>query len=84
MAGPVSDTKLNILKFIVEWLEKNRSSPTLEEIAVVVGLASRSSVQYHIDNLISEGHLSRPPRRHRMITPTQQGVDAINKMKETD
>lgn len=84
MAGPVSDTKLNILKFIVEWLEKNRASPTLEEIAVVIGLASRSSVQYHIDNLIGEGHLTRPPRRHRMITPTQQGIDVINKMKETE
>ena len=44
-----------ILNFINQKIEKEGYSPSVREIATAVGLKSTSSVQHHINNLVSKG-----------------------------
>ena len=54
-----------ILNFINKKIEEDGFSPSVREIATAVGLKSTSSVQYHINNLISKGLLSKKPNISR-------------------
>jgi SOS-response transcriptional repressor LexA len=62
-------------------METNRSAPTRDEIAKAVGLGPRSSIQYHIDTLVQDGYVERSTYRHRMIRPTQAGIDVIAELE---
>lgn len=76
------DTRLHVLEYLIAHMENNRSAPTREEIAVAIGLGPRSSVQYHIDTLVADGYLERSTYRHRMIRPTQAGLDVVKKVRD--
>lgn len=88
MVAKPNDTRLRILEYIVHHLENNRYGPTRAEIAEGVGLNVRSSVQYHVESLVSDGYLERSTYRHRMLKPTQRGRDVITELRsisaETD
>lgn len=84
MAGKTSDTRLRVLEFLVAYLEDHRFAPTRAEIAEAVGLGPRSSIQYHIDTLVEDGYIERPVYRHRMIRPTEAGVNAIQRLRAID
>ena len=64
-----------ILKFIQHKIENEGYSPSIREIAEKVNLKSTSSVQYHLDNLIKKGLLSKKPNQSRTLTS--------NKLKST-
>lgn len=81
MVAKPNDTRLRILEYIVHHLENNRFGPTRAEIAEGVGLNVRSSVQYHVECLVDDGYLERSTYRHRMLRPTQRGVDAIAELR---
>lgn len=72
-----TDTRLQILVFIVEWLDTHRYAPTRHEIAEHVGLRVRSSVQYHVETLVADGYLERATYRHRMLEPTEAGKQVV-------
>jgi len=57
-----------ILKFIQHKIENEGYSPSIREIAEKVNLKSTSSVQYHLDNLIKKGLLSKKPNQSRTLT----------------
>ena len=57
-----------ILTFIQHKIENVGYSPSIREIAEKVNLKSTSSVQYHLDNLIKKGLLSKKPNQSRTLT----------------
>jgi len=84
MSGKVSETRLRVLEFLVGYMENHRYAPTREEIAAAVGLGPRSSIQYHVDSLVEDGYIERITYRHRMIRPTEAGVNAIKRLRVID
>lgn len=84
MSGSVSETRLRVLEFLVDYMERSRTSPTRDDIAKGVGLSHRASVQYHIDTLVEGGYVERATYRHRMIRPTEAGINAIRKLRDLD
>lgn len=84
MSGSVSETRLRVLEYLVEYMEGSRTAPTREDIAKAVGLSHRASVQYHIDTLVEGGYVERATYRHRMLRPTEAGIRAIEKLRELD
>lgn len=50
-------TRERVLKFIVEYMEKNQYSPSIREIGDGVGLRSTSSVYTHLINLELDGEI---------------------------
>ena len=57
-----------ILQFIQNKLENEGYSPSIREIAEEVNLKSTSSVQYHLNNLIEKGLLSKKAKQSRTLT----------------
>jgi SOS-response transcriptional repressor LexA len=84
MVGKPSDTRLDVLVFIVGYMDNHRYAPTRDEIADAVGLSSRSSVQYHIETLVTDGFLERSTYRHRMIRPTDRGIAVVAELNVID
>lgn len=84
MVGKATDTRLEVLRFIVDYMDGHRYAPTREEMCQAVGLKSKSAVQYHIDSLIDTGHLERSRYRHRIIRPTETGRAVIDMLREID
>jgi predicted ArsR family transcriptional regulator len=84
MGGPVSETRLRVLEYLVEYMEQSRTAPTRDDIAKALGLGHRASVQYHIETLVEGGYVERATYRHRMLRPTEAGIRAIHKLRELD
>lgn len=75
------ETRLEVLTAVVNHWKTARFGPTVEELRETVGLNHRSSVQWHITNLIADGYLERVPRKHRSLRPTKRGealVELLN------
>ena len=51
MAGTLSPRQKNILKFIINFFEKNKFPPTIREIGEQVGISSTSVVNYNLAKL---------------------------------
>ena len=81
MVAKPNDTRLRILEYVVIHTENNRFGPTRAEIAEGVGLGVRSSVQYHVECLVDDGYLERATYRHRMLKPTQRGIDVVTELR---
>lgn len=84
MSGKASESRLRVLEFLVTYMENHRYAPTRDEIAAAVGLGPRSSIQYHIDTLVADGYVERTTYRHRMIKPTDAGIQAIKRLRTID
>ena len=61
-----------ILEYINHKLITEGSSPSIREIAKAVNLKSTSSVQYHLDNLIKKGLLSKKANLSRSLSNNQK------------
>ena len=61
-----------ILKYINYKLTTEGSSPSIRELAKAVNLKSTSSVQYHLDNLIKKGLLSKKANLSRSLSNNQK------------
>ncbi len=58
---PISPRQVTILRYIRESVRRRGYPPSLREIAEAVGLASQSTVSYHLSALVKKGYLSRGP-----------------------
>ena len=61
-----------ILEYINHKLITEGSSPSIREIAKAVNLKSTSSVQYHLDNLIKKGLLTKKANLSRSLSNNQK------------
>jgi repressor LexA len=60
----------SILRFIQEFVRREGYPPSMREIAQAVGLASQSTVSYHLSALVKKGYLSRGSGRpHTVLEP---------------
>jgi SOS-response transcriptional repressor LexA len=76
------ETKYEILAALVTHWEKNAFGPTVEELREAVGLTVRSSVQWHINDLLRDKYVTRVPKKHRTLRPTRKGTKLVEIMKE--
>jgi len=60
--------QLEILEYINEKIELDGQAPSIREIGAAVSLKSTSSVQYHLDNLVKKGLLSKKANQSRSIS----------------
>ena len=60
--------QLEILEYINEKIELDGQAPSIREIGAAVNLKSTSSVQYHLDNLVKKGLLSKKANQSRSIS----------------
>ena len=67
------DTKFEVLQAIREHRTHSREGPTVEELREVVGLGSRSTVQFHINDLVADGYLEQIPGKRRSLRSTPRG-----------
>ena len=61
-----------ILEYINRKLTSEGYSPSVREIAKAVNLKSTSSVQYHLDNLIKKGLLTKKANLSRSLSNNQK------------
>lgn len=60
--------QLEILEYINEKIKLDGQAPSIREIGAAVNLKSTSSVQYHLDNLVKKGLLSKKANQSRSIS----------------
>ena len=76
------DTKFEVLEAISRHWDSNRFGPTVEELRATVGLNSRSTVQFHINDLVEDGYLSQVPGKRRTLKVTKKGNMLIQILSE--
>jgi SOS-response transcriptional repressor LexA len=67
------DTKFKVLVAIQDHWGDARFGPTVEELRETVGVLSRSTVQFHINDLLSDGYLSHAEGKRRTLRVTRKG-----------
>lgn len=80
----VGDTKFEVLAAVIDHWKDQTFGPTVEEIRETVGLTVRSSVQWHINDLLADGYLQHIPRKHRTLQPTVRGRKLVEILREHD
>ena len=64
-----------VLDVIREFIDRNGYSPSLEEIASVLGLSSVATVHKHVSHLVQKGHVRRAWNQNRSIEPVAPDPD---------
>lgn len=77
-----SDTKFKVLEAVVDHHEVASYGPTVEELRETVGLGTRSSAQFHINDLVEQGFLSHLPGRARTLHATDTGKQLVELMRK--
>ena len=67
--------QVEILDYINNKLKVEGQSPSVREIAAAVNLKSTSSVQYHLDNLVKKGLLSKKANLSRSISNNKNMIN---------
>jgi SOS-response transcriptional repressor LexA len=78
------DTKFEVLAAIVDHWKTHTFGPTVEEVREAVGLTVRSSVQWHINDLLAAGYLEHIPKKHRSMRPTATGKKLVAVLREAE
>lgn len=81
----IGEKRFAVLATIVDHWKKASFGPTMDEIKDRVGLATRSSVAWHVEALLEDGLVSHVTRKHRTLRPTDLGikwVKAVRKVTE--
>lgn len=76
-----SDTKFKVLEAVVDHYESASFGPTVDEVRATVGLGTRSSAQFHINDLVEQGFLNHLPGRARTLHATDSGVQLVELMR---
>jgi predicted transcriptional regulator len=84
MSSVPRDTKLAVLMAILEFRSRNRFGPTVEEIRDAIGVNARSTVQFHINDLVDEGYLSQVPGKRRTLKVTKKGAMLIEILSDVE
>ena len=77
------DTKYLVLTAVQDHWETSRFGPTVEELREVVGLQSRSTVQFHLNDLLLDGFLSHAPGKRRTLRLTKKGDMLLKILEDT-
>jgi SOS-response transcriptional repressor LexA len=75
---PLSYRQQGILRFIQEYVQEHKHSPSIREIGRSVDMPSTSNVVYHINRMVELGYLNRQPGSNRTIVALAvdyQGMD---------
>ena len=67
-----------LLTFLEDFIEQNRYSPSLEEIAKGTGLSSLATVHVHLRNLVAKGVIRRNWNQSRSIELVDQQQNLSN------
>ncbi|MBI2415014.1 transcriptional repressor LexA [candidate division WWE3 bacterium] len=65
-----------ILDYLSQYIQKNSTSPTLQEIAEAMGLSSLATVHEHLQALVKKGIIKRFEGAVRGIEVLDQAIDA--------
>ena len=65
------DTKFEVLEAVSDHMKSSRKGPTVAEIRDKVGLNARSSIQFHINDLIEDRYLVNVPGISRSLRVTE-------------
>jgi repressor LexA len=79
MAGAPS-TRLRILNFIRNFLDKRGYAPTVRDIARGCDISTPSVVQYHLNTLERQGHIRRDPEVFRSIQLVERKREAVSRV----
>jgi repressor LexA len=79
MAG-VSPTRLRILNFIRQFLDKRGYAPTVRDIARGCNISTPSVVQHHLNTLERQGHIRRDPEVFRSIQLVERKREAVSRV----
>lgn len=63
----LSDTQIEVLKFIDTFMKKNGYSPTLHEISTAMGWAADSTAYNSLEKLVRLGYIRREKGKVRSI-----------------
>jgi SOS-response transcriptional repressor LexA len=63
----LTDKEKQILKAIINYIDKNEISPTVREIADITQIKSTSTVQGHLEKLKNKGYIGRRETMPRTI-----------------
>jgi len=75
------DTKFKVLEAVNNHWQEARFGPTVEEIRDSVGLSSRSTVQFHINDLLEDDFLSHAKGKRRTLRVTKKGEMLLQILK---
>ncbi len=67
------DTKFKVLMAVSDHWSEARFGPTVEELRETVGLSSRSTVQFHVNDLLADEYLSHATGKRRTLRLTRKG-----------
>ena len=81
----VGPRQIEVLDYINEYLLEHERGPTAREIESAFGWSEGANAsQFHLKILLSTGLLTRIPGRHRDVTVTEAGIDALDNAKLAD
>ncbi len=66
---PLTRRRKEVLTLILKFMAERGHSPSLREIAGLLGTDNVSTAQYFVDELHSRGYLKKGSRQERVITP---------------
>lgn len=78
------DTKFEVLSAVSDHWKGARFGPTVEEIRDAVGLSARSSIQFHINDLVEDQYLAHVPGKRRSLKTTAKGERLIDVFREIE
>jgi repressor LexA len=76
----VSNTRLRILNFIRNFLDKQGYAPTVRDIARGCNISTPSVVQYHLNTLERQGYIRRDPEVFRSIQLVEKKREAVSRI----
>jgi SOS-response transcriptional repressor LexA len=78
------DTKFEVLAAVVDHWGGARYGPTVGELTTTVGLNARSTVQFHINDLLVDGYIVHVPGKPRTISATRKGKKLVKVVRELE
>ena len=78
------DTKFEVLTAVSDHWKSSRKGPTVAEIRDTVGLNARSSIQFHINDLIEDQYLINVPGVRRSLKTTLRGEKLVKVMRDLE
>jgi len=69
--------EVQILKAILDLIDKKGYSPTVREIGEAVNLSSTSTVHKYLENLENKGCINRAKSSPRALSVTEKGLELI-------
>jgi len=78
------DTKFEVLAAVSDHWKSSRKGPTVAELRDVVGLSARSSIQFHINDLIEDHYLINVPGVGRSLKTTKRGERLVKVIRELE